>query len=171
MLASWLVSTATSRPQPSAPPAPGTSAARPSSRDVAIDSLARDADHETMRLRERLAEAPMPRRSGRNPFRFRGAPMPRERREVAPPTEAAEPSVTTAVAAAPALPYRLIGIAEHAGVSGAVERQAILSGSGELLIVGADQSVGTRFLVVAVGADAVELFDATTNQPVRLTLR
>jgi hypothetical protein len=81
----------------------------------------------------------------------------------------AEPSVPTAAAPA-ALPYRLIGIAEHAGASGVV-RQAILSGGGELLIVGADQSVGTRFLVVAVGADAVELFDATTNQPVRLTLR
>jgi hypothetical protein len=65
VLASWLVSTATSRPQPPAPAAPRTSATRPSSRDVALDSLARDADHETTRLRERLADAPTPRRSGR----------------------------------------------------------------------------------------------------------
>lgn len=171
MLASWLVSTATSRPQPPPASAPRTSTTRPSSRDVAIDSLARDADHETTRLRERLADAPTPRRSGRDPFRFGSVPAPRERRGVAPLAAVAEPSVPTAVAPAPALPYRLIGIAEHAGASGAVERQAILSGGGELLIVGADQSVGTRFLVVAVGADAVELFDATTNQPVRLTLR
>ena len=170
LLASWLMSGATSRPQVSAPVLPGV-AQRSANRDMAIDSLTREVSQEASRLRERLAEAPTPRRSGRDPFRFGAAPV---RRPVRRAPASVEAEGLTAAYAAPAsvMPFKLIGISENrVDEAGPVERKAILSGDGQLLIVGIDESLGTRYLVVAIGADAVELFDATTNQPVRLVLR
>ncbi len=169
LLASWLMSDATSRPQVSVTVPPAV-AQREANRDLAIDSLAREVSQETSRLRERLSEAPPPRRSGRDPFRFGAAPAPHRARRAPAPVEVDRTPAYEA--AAPAMPFRLIGIAENrAADTGAVERKAILSGDGQLVIVGVDESLGARYLVVAVGADAVEFFDATTNLPVRLVLR
>lgn len=168
LLASWLMSSATSPQAPGV--APTTAGRRDASRDAVIDSLVRDVAHETTRLHERLTEAPAPRRPARDPFRFGSTPAPRPRRQVAMTAEAAPmPQYTPS---APVVPFKLIGIAENqADQASAIERKAILSGDGQLLIVGKDESVGARYLVVAIGADAVELFDSMTNQPLRLVLR
>lgn len=170
LLASWLVSNASSRP--AAPPAPRDDTTRQTpARDAAVDELAQDVVRETVRLQDRLADAPQPRRSGRDPFRFGAARAVRLRDAVARPVEPEAAPAALPVPVQAAVPYKLIGIAENAAADGSVERRAILSGAGELVIVGVDDGVGTRFVVVAVGADAVELFDASVNQPVRLTLR
>jgi hypothetical protein len=70
----------------------------------------------------------------------------------------------------PPVPVRLIGIAASPSTDGP-RRSAILSGLGQVFIVGAGGLVGDQYRVAAVGEDAVELHDETTGRVVRLGLR
>jgi hypothetical protein len=92
--------------------------------------------------------------------------VPRESFEPVP-AFADEPAF--APASPPPFPLKLIGIAERETPDGPI-RTAILSGPADVFLVSpADQVLG-RYTVGAVGADAVELTDATTGAVVRLAL-
>ena len=56
-------------------------------------------------------------------------------------------------------------------MSGTPVRTAILSGLGDVFLVKAGEIVASRYEVVAVGADAVELRDLGTGRTLRLGLR
>ena len=139
------------------------------SRNTGIDTLAADVHAQSLRLRERLSNAPSPQGSDRNPFRFSqrevaaaAAPRPVTPSEMlpieAPVTEDLEPSLD------------LIGIAENRETNGVV-RTAMLTNGEQLLMVTAGQRMLSRYDVVTVSADAVELKDISTGAIRRLVLR
>lgn len=144
-----------------APRAPARSAVARQAEPVSFD-----VEAQAERLRKRLSTAPTP-RPVRNPFVFvdrqpvQARPAPRA---VAPPLVAAAP-----VDIEP--PLALIGVAED-GVGDARVRTAMIAGPGdELILARVGQPVGSRYKVTAIGGDAVELLDATTNRTRRLVLR
>jgi hypothetical protein len=160
LLLAWLSSAAGVPRQPRAPRAP-----RPA--PAFDDALAFDVQAQAERLRKRLASAPVPQQPARNPFVFTERRMassaPSIPREVAPPAPMPvsdpEPELT------------LAGIAEQQSPKGLV-RTALITGPGDqYYMVVAGQPVAGRYLVVAVGADAVELKDVTTDRVRRLALR
>lgn len=166
MILTWLANAASPRPEPAfSSPSPGPRAERVV--PDAASALAFDVEREAERLRLRVASAPAPRRSGRNPFKFveRRAPVPARFVRTAPAA-----SESDAVPAAPPVSLKLIGIAERATPDGAI-RSAVLSGPADVFIVAVNDQVLGRFTVVAIAAEAIELADATTGQPVRLALR
>jgi hypothetical protein len=135
------------------------------------DALSREIQSQSTRLRSRLAHAPEPAGSGRNPFAF---DTPR----VAPPSR---PPMLIPAAGSPAAidiaeppPLTLSGIAEEEGageLAGTRWRVAVLSGFGDVYLARAGDTVLSRFEVVQVGADAAELKDLTTGRTIRLGLR
>jgi hypothetical protein len=101
--------------------------------------------------------------SHRNPFRFKEAPRPSiervaERPEVQSPLQPASPAL------------QLAGIAESAGADGPV-RTAIVSTPNELFMVKVGDRFATRYRVDRIGADAVELQDGLTGQPITIGMR
>jgi len=50
-------------------------------------------------------------------------------------------------------------------------RTAVIAGVGQLFFAKAGDTLGGRYTVTAIGADAVELRDATTGETVRLALQ
>ncbi len=132
-----------------------------------LQRIASDVQAQAARLRKRLATAPAPDRSLRNPFAFGlGEPIPsRGRAPVAAAVVADEPRVP----AEPAL--ALVGVAEQETPDGIVRTAMLTIGGDDLLLVTAGQPVGLRYRVVAVGADAVELRDTVTGETRRLALR
>jgi hypothetical protein len=132
------------------------------------DPVSFDVEAQAERLRRRLATAPTP-QPVRNPFVFAARqPVPARSaaRPVAPPpaTEPVEP-----VEIEP--PLTLIGVAED-GEGAAVVRTAMIAGPGdELILARVGQTVGDRYTVTAIGADAVDLKDETSNRTRRLVLR
>jgi hypothetical protein len=68
---------------------------------------------------------------------------------------------------------KLSGIGEDVDPkdNGATVRMAFISGDGQLFIVKTGDAVTPRYRVNAIGADAVELLDLTTNTTRRLALR
>jgi hypothetical protein len=171
MIVTWLANAASPRPepagaQPGRAPVAGPARAGP---DTAA-ALAFDVEREAGRLRLRVADAPAPRRSGRNPFRFAEraveTPAPLGRPVSVAPAPDAEPAVLPT----PAAPLKLIGIAERATEEGTV-RSAVLAGPGDVFIVGVEDQVLSRFTVVAIAAEAIELTDALTGQALRLAMR
>ena len=77
MILTWLANAASPRPEPALSSPPSGARAERVVPDAA-SALAFDVEREAERLRLRVADAPAPRRSGRNPFRFveRRAPGP-----------------------------------------------------------------------------------------------
>jgi hypothetical protein len=68
-------------------------------------------------------------------------------------------------------PLQLIGVAEQT-VAGVLVRTAVITAdSDEPLMVVAGETLGARYRVTAVGADAVELSDLVTGATRRLALR
>jgi hypothetical protein len=65
----------------------------------------------------------------------------------------------------------LAGIGEDRSADGTVVRTAVISGPGGLFLVKAGAQLLGRFQVTAIGADAVELLDATDGTSFRLALR
>jgi hypothetical protein len=162
LLAAWLSSAATS-PQDSAPiPEP-----RPEPTS-GTDSIASDVQAQAARLRSRLAAAPAPNSPSRNPFAFAVAEVPRQRqtaRAVEPEPLAASPVVATE------LPLTLVGVAEQESPNGVTRTALIVGPSDELFMVTEGQEVAGGYRVTAVGADVVELKDASTGSIRRLVLR
>jgi len=156
VLAAWLASAAA--PSFGPEPASDLQAPRLSGPDLKVVELAA----ETERLQERLRMVPAVRPVTRNPFRF-----------VAQPPPATSPA-RLAEMAAPATPLpppvRLIGIAEASPGSADPERTAIVSLGGELLLVTPGESIGGRYRVTGIGAEAIELEDTLDAQTLRIAL-
>lgn len=145
--------------------------ARTTSRQIEaaqFDALAADMQTQAGRLRERLAQAPAPREAVRNPFRFADRPPAATRpRRALPRSETPEPAVPEI--REPAL--QLIGVAETNTKDGLVRTALITGGHSELMMVTVGQRILSRYDVVAVGADAVELKDVGTGAVRRLILQ
>jgi hypothetical protein len=129
-------------------------------RSAAIDAR---LDVELERLTPLHAIGPSSiRRSHRNPFRFNTGRPPVERvtarPEVQAPLEPAAPVMT------------LAGIAESAGADGPV-RTAIVSTPNELFMVKVGDRFAMRYRVDRIGAEAVEIQDGLTGQPITIGLR
>ena len=132
-------------------------------------TLADEVRSQATRLQSRMAQAPVPENSVRNPFAFGvGA-------QSAP---AAAPDVPPAVADAPlaapppSMPaLTLMGIAEEF-VIGGIRRTAVIGGEGDaLFMVTEGEAVGDRYKVTKIGPDAVELEDIVTKAYRRIALR
>jgi hypothetical protein len=158
----WFASAAGVSRSPRLPP--------PTSRtsdDVRLDALVDDVQAQAGRLRERLSSAPAPAPRQRNPFTFA------ERRQTA--VRAA--SVAAPAAVPPAAPavlepaLYLIGMAEARTANGVVRTAMITGGRDELMMVTVGQRLLSRYDVIAIGQDAVELKDLETGLARRLVLR
>ncbi len=161
LLVAWLAAANTTRrPDPPAP-AP-IEHARADEPDLAL------LQNEGTKLRERLAHAPSPSVTPRNPFSFAPAPAVPS----APSRRIAAASLDAVpVAPPPPLPLILMGIAEQPSASG-TQRTAILGGSGdEIYMVTVGQTIAARYSVTAIGVDAIEMKDLSTGGLRRLALR
>ena len=136
---------------------------------IQLDTLALEVQTQAGRLRERLANAPAPRASDRNPFSFYSAPVRRH-----PPLVDVAATAGALVSSPPEVrepALELIGIAESNGPAGSM-RTAMISGEqNDLIMVSAGQRILGRYDVVTVGEDAVELKDVQTGATRRLILR
>jgi len=126
-----------------------------------------DVDEASTRLRKVQRESAAPLEGGRNPFTFARPPAPAAAAPAPPPADAIAPP---APSAPPPPVFTLSGIADKAGDDGKTVRTAILSGLGQLFFAKAGDTVD-RYTITAIGADAVELRDATTGETVRLALQ
>jgi hypothetical protein len=121
-----------------------------------------------------MAQAPVPSANPRNPFSF-GAP-PRAARVGDRGVHAAvtpDESVLFAQSPPPApLPvFTLMGIAEESSANGP-RRTAVIGGEGDAIyMVREGQTIGDRYKVSKIGADAVELEDLQTHGYRRLAMR
>jgi hypothetical protein len=163
LLAAWLSSAATSPQEPEPGPQPEPTATS------GTEPLAFDVQAQAARLRNRLAAAPIPQQPTRNPFAFgaRHLPRPREAPRVAALQEPAVASPSSFVQ--PEL--SLVGVAEQQSATGLVRTAMIVGEGEELFMVTEGQEVAGRYRVSVVGADAVELKDASTGAVRRLALR
>lgn len=148
---------------------PARHGGRPSDVIQQFDALAADVQAQAGRLRDRLASAPAPRSTERNPFRF----SERAVRRRAPGAAAASRAATvTEVAEVREPALELVGIAETKTADGLIRTAMITGGyGGELMMVRTGQQILGRYDVAAVGADAVELKDLQTGKGRRLMLR
>ena len=159
-LAAWLAGAATSNREIAPPPIAKTEA---------IEMRGAELASEIARLHERLRPTVMPHQPGRNLFTFHAA-MPRA---TPPPAPIIAPpaALTEAAPAQPAQPsLKLSGIAEDAGPDGPV-RQAFIAGEGQLFMVKEGDAVTSRYQVVRISADVVELIDLGDHTVRRLALR
>lgn len=159
----WLASAAgvarQSRILPVRPPAPEV---------VQLDALAAEVQSQAERLRQKLASAPAPRAADRSPFNF-DSPAVRRRTPARLPQVIALPEPVQAEIREPVL--ELIGIAES-GTGDALVRTAMITGGhAELMMVTVGQRILSRYDVIAVSADAVELKDVESGATRRLILR
>ncbi len=124
---------------------------------------------EIARLQERLRPTTAP-SSSRNLFLF-GAPG-RRATDVVPaaPEEMLLPPVPVRVPAPTPPRLVLVGLAEDVTDSGSV-RTAIVSGFGDIFLVKAGETVASRYRVVSVASDGVELVDETDGSTLRLSLK
>lgn len=159
LLAVW----AASASLPSAAPArdaADAAAKKRAARDAPPPEPLFDVDRAADRLRTRRDTMPPP-AARRNPFEYDLAPVRSAARRTEPPP---------AVEVEPDQPRRplftLSGVAEKDGV-----RTAVIAGFGQLFFAKAGDTVASRYEVIAVGADAVELRDTYDGQTLRLLLR
>jgi hypothetical protein len=133
------------------------------------DALAVDVSVQAARLRDAMAQAPVPDLHPRNPFAFHTH---------AASSAASTPMVRAAVAADESAPpvtspplLTLMGVAEETTPAGP-RRTAVIGGEGDTIyMVGEGDAVGDRYRVTRIGADAVELEDVATKGYRRLALR
>lgn len=153
LLVSWIAA-------PAAPSPVATAAIDEDKLDQAAPVVA-EVNAQVERLREKLATPPAYPSPARNPFRFGRRVEPRS----VPAARTPEPPPPVI---APSLPL-LVAITATP-VDGRTVRTAVLRVGDDVRIVKDGDSVGP-FLVRAIREDAVELVDAATAQPYRLTLR
>jgi hypothetical protein len=123
---------------------------------------------EISRLHERLRPEATPNQAVRNPFAFRSARPSRPSPIVERPPALGGTAAASMPIAEP--PLKLAGIAEDIGAAGPV-RTAIISGSGQLFLVKEGEAVTSRYRVVAISPDVVELKDVDSGATRRLALR
>jgi len=154
LLAAWLASAA-GVGSPSIPPL-----ATRSAESVQLDALASGVQSQALRLRQRLAVAPAPRSTIRNPFQFTA---------IQPPVTVARKPIEPAAPVIDAPPEPnlvLIGLAEDGST-----RTAMIESGDELVMATEGETVVARYRVVKVGADAIELVDLVTGTTRRLFLK
>ena len=157
-LLAWLAGAATSNR--ALEPAPRISV-------PAIDTRGAALEREIERLHERLRPSATPNQSGRNLFSFRSTRV----RAESVPVSVAPPALVEAPPLPKPLPsLKLAGVAEDPG-DDRPARTAIISGEGQLFTVKEGENVTTRYRVVKISADVVELLDLTDNTVRRLALR
>lgn len=147
ILATWLAVS----PNQGVPASSPATAVRPAS---VTEPTAEELNAQATRLRDRTAAVTL-RPSTRNPFRFSSPKS--AARSSAPPergvqSAALEPTLS---ATPPATVLKLSGIAQKAG-----KRTAIISGDGQIYLVGEGDSVAGRYTVIKVDPEAVLLRDA-----------
>ena len=128
-----------------------TAARRPAS---ASGATAEELNAQATRLRDRTAAVTL-RASTRNPFRYSSPKSPARStaaRDLGIQSAAVEPAIPAA-AVGPVL--KLSGVAQKAG-----KRTAIISGGGQIYLVGEGDPVAGRFTVVTIDPEAVLLRDA-----------
>ena len=161
LLAAWLASAAsTTRRRPPAYQEPNVTGT------TATETLASEVQAHAARLRERLASAPRPQLPHRNPFMF-------ESRRIVPARPAArtDPAIVAEPLPPPEPALALIGIAEDQGPKGLVRTAVITDDAENVFVLAVGEKLVERYSVEAIGADAVELKDVTTNAVRRLVLR
>jgi Tfp pilus assembly protein PilP len=135
--------------------------------------LAGEVSAQAARLQARMAQAPVPDPSPRNPFSFgvraRAARAAVNHDGMVHATVAPDAAPE---AIAPPLPVlTLMGIAEETTPAGP-RRTAVIGGDGDTLyMVVEGQPVGARYKVTKIGADAVELEDLLTKGYRRIAMR
>ncbi len=147
VLATWLAVS----PNPVAPPTPPAAAVRRAA--SAAEPTAEELNVKAARLRNRTAAVTL-RPSTRNPFRY-GSPKssaPRASRERAVQSAAIEPAIQVAP---PAPTLKLSGVAQKGAT-----RTAILSGDGQIYVVGVGDSVAGRYTVITIDPETVLLRDS-----------
>jgi hypothetical protein len=157
--AAWLYAAATSG-------ARRTSAVPIERGTASIEARGEALASEVARLHERLRPDATPRQPGRNLFVFSAA-----RPKVEPAVAKAALSEAVAMpVAAPAPPFKLIGIAEDDGPEGPV-RTAIVSAPGQVFLVKAGDNLTLRYRVEKISAEVVELIDLGDKSILRLALK
>lgn len=168
LVAAWLAAAADHQPSPA------VTAARDSTALARAEQLAQEIESQATRLRARLAAAPQPSASDRNPFSFQ-APSPRATRgSQLPQVSLDAPAVLPTESLAEPEPLTLSGIAEDTATDGkaaVLVRTAVLSGFGDVFLAKAGDTIAGRYEVVLVGADAVEIKDLANGRTIRLGLR
>jgi hypothetical protein len=156
-VAVWLAAAATSAPRPPV--------RTPAHTATPVEVRGAELAAEIARLRERLRPTAAPLQT-RDLFRYGG------RRTTAPVFGApAPPSALDSTAPGVAPPaFALVGLAEDAGPDGPI-RTAIISGAGDLFLVKEGEAVTTRYRVVKISSDVVELGDVTDGTTLRLALK
>lgn len=152
----WLAAAATSPPRA----IPAAVVARPTVVDQSGAALAA----EIARLHERLRPTAAPDQT-RDLFRYAARPSAQPI-DPGPVVIAPEPLAVPAAL----LPFKLVGLAEDYTVAG-VDRSAILSGLGDLFIVKEGDMVGTRYRVVTVAPDGVDLLDLAAETSLHIPLK
>jgi hypothetical protein len=165
ILLAWLASAAGVAWRSTAPDAEQPRAVQTSG----TEGLAADVQAQAVRLRERIAAAPVPTSPLRNPFTF--APKEDPRQRPAPPSPAAALTRATDVPDLSEPPLSLIGVAEQQSPEGIVRTAILSTDSDELFMLTEGDVLGARYRVRRIEADAVELIDLVTNSIRRLTLR
>lgn len=163
LLLAWLASASGVTRQPQ------RARATPPPADATVfQEIASDVQSQATRLRKRLASAPTPEGTVRNPFTFRA----RDPRVGRPTVRPVEPAVAIDPEPAAFEPNLLLaGVAEQSSPSGPV-RTAMITGDGEeLFMMTVGQTLLGRYRVRAIGADAVELEDTLTGATRRLALQ
>jgi hypothetical protein len=166
MLATWFIAAAGQGGSRSTPAVIADESRHLTETERAAVEIQQQAD----RLRSRLVVAPAPSEARRNPFVFRTREV-QSARDVSttPESAAAEPAAAAAPLPEPD-PFTLSGVATDENPEGPV-RTAVLSGLGDVFLVKAGDIVASRYEIVAVGADAVELKDVTSGRTFRIGLR
>jgi hypothetical protein len=129
--------------------------------------LLQDVERHAAQLRTYRLHGPVPHEPPRNPFRYGQRPVPHVEPAAPVLDETASAPVTEPVASVP--PLMLVGMAERTE-GDAVVRTAIVSGFGDVHLVGIGDRIANRFTVTAIGADAVELRDDENDTSLRLAL-
>jgi hypothetical protein len=145
VLATWLAVS----PNPDNMATPQPSAVRRSASPT--HETAEELNAQATRLRDRTTALAL-RPSTRNPFTFNTRRIAPRMATTGARMEAQAPAPAAPVPVAPAL--RLSGIAQNAG-----KRTAIISGDGQIYLVGEGDPVAGTYVVVKVDADAVRLLD------------
>jgi hypothetical protein len=148
-----------------------TPAAPPTADVVQFDALAADVQAQASRLRERLAQAPAPNSTPRNPFRFAPAPSRQQRRAAITRPDTPE-AAAVEIALPPSEPVLdLVGMEETTTAEGLVRTAMMTGEAGDLVMAIAGQRILGRYDVVAIDAQAIELKDVRTGAIRRLVLR
>jgi Tfp pilus assembly protein PilP len=137
-------------------------------RPAGPDALAKEVSVQATRLHARMSQAPIPGANTRNPFAFNVTHPTRPESALVHAAAVDEPAPEFV---APLPPLTLMGVAEDATAAGP-KRTAIIGGDADTLyMVREGDTVGERYRVTKIGADAVELEDVLTKGYRRLALR